>query len=149
MTRPTLTEKLDATLLALLEAQGRAFDREAAKLLQAGDIAKYFDFDHYPVPKANGGGNHPTNLVPMLRPEHQVKTARIDTPRIAKGKRLSKAQKAHCAVVAAKVGQIADAEAERTNQENSVLFSRSRRLPCGKDSGWKKPLNGNAVRRCK
>jgi hypothetical protein len=88
--KPTMAEKLDAALLALMEAKGLDYDREAVKGLPAGAVASWFEVDHYPIPVANGGSNHPTNLVPRLKAEHREKTARKDIPMIAKGKRISK-----------------------------------------------------------
>jgi len=104
-----------------------------------------FHADHDAGYACHGAGNHPTVITMRLIAEHEDKTRRIDAPRIAKGKRLSKAQAAHCAVVAAKVGMIAEGEA----RGRKVRTIRSGPLPCGKASKWKKPMNGKAIRRVK
>lgn len=67
-----------------------------------GDVAKRFDFDHWPVAHALGGSTHPSNLTPRLRAEHREKTARKDIPAIAKVKRLSAAHEASRARMLAK-----------------------------------------------
>lgn len=93
-----MKEKLAAALLVLWEARGGEYDREAFKRMPADRAANLiiaaFDIDHYPVPVALGGTNHPTNLVPRLRAEHRLKTAKTDIPAIAKVARLSKEHEA-------------------------------------------------------
>lgn len=73
----------------------------AATLLQLGDIPyddgvqmtaeqiiSLYQWDHFPVRKCDGGPDEPWNLVPRLIAEHRTKTATIDQPQIAKGKRI-------------------------------------------------------------
>lgn len=107
-----------------------------------------FHADHDAGYACHGAGNHPTVITMRLIADHQDKTRRVDIPAIAKGKRLSKAQAAHCAVVAAKVGMIAEGEAT-IRKSRKVRTIRSGPMPCGKASEWKKPMNGKAVRRVK
>jgi len=99
-TAPTLREKLAAALLQLNPAL-----REWAKTRTTNDIIAMFECDHYPVPVAEGGTNHPTNLEMILVHEHREKTAKTDVPRIAKGKRLTDAHVAFQAKILAKSGQ--------------------------------------------
>lgn len=147
MTRrsPNLSEKLAATLLFLKTGNDWLIPEPVRSEGSAKQILALVQFDHDPIPHANGGGTEPQNLTPRRVAQHQDKTCRIDTPRIAKGKRLSEADRAHCAALAAKVGMIAEAEVERRKTRTIP----SGPLPCGKKSGWKKPMNGKAVRRVK
>jgi hypothetical protein len=87
---PNMAEKLDATLHALLAAQGRPVAREEAKAMPVGMLARRFDFDHDPIKYVHGGTTHPSNLTPRLRAEHGRKTAKKDVPEIRKGMRLAK-----------------------------------------------------------
>lgn len=85
--RPNLREQLAAACIQL-----NPDIREWAKLKSAADIIAIFDADHFPVPVALGGTNHPTNLEMRLRHEHRTKTAKKDIPAIAKAKRLTRKQ---------------------------------------------------------
>lgn len=99
-TAPTLREKLAAALLQLNPGL-----REWAKTQTADAIIRLFDCDHYPIPVAHDGTNHPTNLEMRIREDHHVKTRTVDVPRIAKGKRLTDAHVAFQAKILAKLGQ--------------------------------------------
>ena len=95
---PNLSEKLAALLIAHYE-----IPRETAKGMTVKQILALFEFDHYPIAWNLGRDlgysgeeiNHPTNLQPLFHEEHMPKSAKIDTPRAAKGKRLTKAQEEH------------------------------------------------------
>lgn len=95
---PNLSEKLAATLLALTRLDPETgllvplVDWEAARSMTVKEIIGLFEFDHWPVPAALGGSNHPSNLVPLLETsgEHLKKTTTKDIPEIAKSKRLNK-----------------------------------------------------------
>lgn len=140
-TRPTYRQKLCAAYLRILALMGRAIPYETAKQMSEDDIEALFEIDHHPILLANGGTNHPSNLVPRLAEMHREKTRR-DVSRIAKGKRLSASAEETRRVILAKVGKIADDEVMRRKRRNP--------LPCGKHSGWKKPFGKlNAVRRVK
>lgn len=52
-------------------------------------IRAAFDFDHVNL-KCWGGNEHPSNLVPRLRAEHILKTAKRDAKEIAKVRRAEK-----------------------------------------------------------
>lgn len=101
----SLAEKLDAALLALLEAQGTPIPRAEAMKLKAGDVARLFQFDHFPVPVALGGDNRPANLVPRLIAAHRERTAKIDVPAIAKVRRRAADHEEHRRRILAKSGQ--------------------------------------------
>jgi hypothetical protein len=65
---------------------------DEAKALSEDQILSLFQWDHYPIPHTppyNGPDEH-WNLEPRLIVPHRVKTAKVDIPRIAKGKRVSK-----------------------------------------------------------
>ncbi len=139
-TPPTLRQKLCAAYLRILALEGRGIPFTQAAQMTEKDIEALFEVDHDPVLACNGGTNHPSNLVPRSKAAHGEKT-RADRKIIAKGKRLSAAAQETRRVILARVGQIADAEVKRRKAKHP--------LPCGKLSGWKKPLNGNAIRRTK
>lgn len=89
-----LKVKLASALLQSLRDDGSGWlvpviPREEAKTLSADAVLARFEFDHI-HPVALGGDDHPSNLTPLPKDEHRIKTAKIDIPRIAKVKRLSK-----------------------------------------------------------
>lgn len=61
-----------------------------AQRMTADQIIALYDFNHHPIPHAQGGPDEPWNLDPMLRPEHREITAKKDIPQIAKTKRISR-----------------------------------------------------------
>ena len=93
--------RLAAALLAItrfrLTPDGMFHDpvipHDVAKQLTAKQIIRRFHFDHYPVPHAHGGSDHPSNLTPLPVIDHRTKTAKIDIPMIAKTKRVAAAHK--------------------------------------------------------
>lgn len=97
--RPTKDERHAA---ALLQVKGCScptlIPYGDAKLMSADQIISLFNDDHYPIPVAEEGSNHPSNLMPRLIAAHREKTAKIDVPQIAKGKRLRAAEAQHAAV---------------------------------------------------
>ena len=66
---------------------------QQSKTMTAKQIIRCFTFDHYPIPHAHGGSDHPSNLCPRLCAVHKIKTATVDIPMIAKVKRVSDAHK--------------------------------------------------------
>jgi hypothetical protein len=137
--QPNLTEKLAAALLRLAEGGRPLIPEPLRSEGTAQQICAAVQFDHDPIPYANGGTTAPQNLTPRSIAGHQAKTAKVDIPRMSKGKRLSEKQQAFGRKLLAKAGQIADAHAQRKRKGPP--------LPCGRNSAYKKPLNGNAVRR--
>lgn len=141
--RPTLTEKLAATLCQMVrfDEEGRpvpVIPHEEAKRLSPGQIIGRFDFDHAVVPHAEGGGNEPWNLVPRLRDEHREKTAKVDVPRIAKNKRLRASQAAFAEAMEAKAGR-AEMPAGKPRG--------GRPMPGSKVSGIRRKFDGRVERR--
>lgn len=142
--QPTMTEKLDAALLALLEAQGNPIPREAQKALKTGDVASRFEFDHYPIPVAHGGTNHPSNLQPRLKADHREKTAKTDIPMIAKTRRRSKSYEAHKATMIAKLrGEVEEIMSGHKRAGKRTAKIRNR----GFDKNVRRRMNGQVVPR--
>lgn len=139
---PNRTEQLAAVLLLLRVGDEWLIPEPLRSTGSAEEIVATIEFDHYPVRRADGGTNKPQNLRPMSIAAHAEKTAEVDIPQIAKRKRLNETQREFCNRLLRKIGQGLDAEAARRK--------RGRPLPCGRASGWKKPLGKlNAVRRTK
>lgn len=142
---PNKTEKLAAAYLEIQRLRGDPVPREHAKAMSAGQICLLFDCDHAPVrvETAQALGwtaeaiNHPTNLDFKLRPEHRVKTATKDMPEIAKGRRVTAAQARFRANLLAKD----KGEAAPTQKR------KSRPMPGGRDSQWKRTMDGKWERR--
>ena len=65
---------------------------EVSKRMSADQIIALFEWDHWPIPKAEGGPDEPWNLMPRPIDIHREKTAKIDIPAIAKGKRIRRDQ---------------------------------------------------------
>jgi len=62
---------------------------EARKTMSAAEINARFDW-HHNIANADGGPDLHWNIEPIEREAHRERTAKIDVPRIAKGKRLRK-----------------------------------------------------------
>lgn len=99
---PNLSEKLASALLIIADLRGEGIPFDVAKAMTAEQILSLFQW-HHGNRRANCGSNHPTNLTPLWIKEHRERTARIDIPEIAKGKRLAKANEEHVASVRAKI----------------------------------------------
>jgi len=104
-----LKTRLAAALCHMMKPDGRGgweriITHEQAKQLTEGEILGMFDFHHYPIAKAIGGPDVHWNLPPVVRPEHQVITAKVDIPRNAKTKRITEKHDAFRRRVLAKVG---------------------------------------------
>lgn len=93
-----LTIKLASALLALGH-----IPYEDSKRMTAAQIISLFQWDHYPVRKADGGPDAPWNLRPMLRAAHRAKTNTIDMPALAKSKRIQLGEAEHQLRMAAKM----------------------------------------------
>jgi hypothetical protein len=109
---PNLHEKFAAALLQLLDAQGNGIPFAEAQLLSPHEIIGLFQC-HHEVKRANGGGNHPTNLTMMLYREHRTRTAKIDVPEIRKGRRLARGHQAHIAAVRSKILAVPDTRPDK------------------------------------
>lgn len=103
-----LKVKLASALLKMLRPDENGQFRpvipyDLAKTLTAGQIISRFHFNHHPIPHAHGGPDEPWNLDPEPVEHHREITAKIDIPRIAKGKRVVKAEAEHQAAMTAKL----------------------------------------------
>lgn len=142
---PNKTEKLAAAYLEIQRLRGDPIPREHAKAMSAEQICLLFDCDHAPVRVETAMAlgwtvtetNHPTNLDFKLRPEHRVKTATKDIPEIAKGKRITAAQERFRANLLAK----------DKGETRPVPKRKSRPMPGGRGSEWKRSMNGKWERR--
>ncbi len=83
-----LPERLAATLACLLPQEQR--DDLRRRKVTAEAVLALFHFDHI-VFHAHGGAAKWWNLDPKLVAVHREKTAKIDVPAIAKGKRIRRA----------------------------------------------------------
>lgn len=92
---PNLTKKLASSLLARGE-----IPYDDATLMTDDQFISLYQF-HHNIRHAEGGTDHFSNFEPMLIAAHKKRTAEIDVPAIAKGKRLRKTQSAHDARMAA------------------------------------------------
>ena len=99
----SLKTKLAATLLQLGEVVARdggsiAWEPfvpyEHAKQMTADQIISLYEF-HHNIRHAEDGSIHFSNLEPMLRSAHRKRTAEIDVPAIAKGKRIRRKEDEH------------------------------------------------------
>src|SRR5262245_30905746 len=77
-----------ATKLAAALLQLGHVPYEHARGMTDDQIISLYQFDHYPVRKSDGGPDAAWNLVPRLIAAHRAKTATVDQPAIAKGKRI-------------------------------------------------------------
>lgn len=96
-----LKTKLAAAIGALY------FTYDERKELSEDQILSLVQWDHDPIlhtPPYNGTDDH-FNLVPKLIKPHREKTAKIDQPRIGKGRRLAEAQEEFRRLMLAKGGQ--------------------------------------------
>ncbi len=92
----SLKTKLVAALCQMMhEVDGKLeliLTHDEAKALSEDQILSLFNFDHDPIPHAEGGEDAHYNLTPKLIPGHRKKTATVDVPGIAKRKRVAKAE---------------------------------------------------------
>jgi hypothetical protein len=141
MTRrhPNLNEKLASALLELLELRGTGIPFRQAQTMSAKDINAMVEWDHAVYATWNGSC-HPTNLTPRLKADHRHKTATKDIPAIAKSKRIARKRKA--SIRAAQELARIDIRGDRSDGH------KSRPMPCGRKSKYKRTLRGQTVLRC-
>ena len=138
-----LKTKLAAVLLEMKRPDENGnlvpwIDRETAKEMTPEMIIALFHFDHFPVPKALGGTDHPTNLTPRPIMEHREKTAKIDVPTIAKTNRISAAHEDFRRNMLRRVGQ---------EESPDEAPKRKALIPGSKGTGFRKKINGRVERR--
>lgn len=86
--------------------------REDAKRMSEDEVLAVFEWDHV-HPVALGGDNHHSNLSPLPKAGHRLKTAKVDIPRIAKVKRLTRKEQEFRARLLAKDAGEAPPEPKR------------------------------------
>lgn len=128
------TERLAAAYLAL-----GLVPEPLASTGTAREICRHVEADHN-VQHALGGDTRPQNCNLLPKPVHAEKTRR-DIAIAAKVKRIADAEAAFRCKLFAKVTGLQIPPMPKTRKGN-------RPLPCGRHSGWTKPLGKwNAVRR--
>lgn len=134
---PNLSEKLASTLLLLTNPDGTPIiSHEEARGLSTAAIIGRFQWDHYPIRWIDGGPTAPWNLMPRPTAGHGAKTASIDIPQIAKGKRLRRSEAAHAAVMAAKAG----------DEPPAAAGARPKRKMAGRPFGKQhRPMRGGSA----
>lgn len=115
--------ELAAALLALGDVP-----YEHAKLMTAEQIRSLYDF-HHNIRHAEDGTIHFSNLEPMLRPAHRERTAKIDIPAIAKGKRIRRREGEYRSRVLAKVMGDHDEIRRQADNEIAACFGSQRARP--------------------
>ena len=118
----------------------RVIDHETAKALTEDQVLSIFAYDHDPIPKHRDGPDTHWNLVPRPIPEHREKTAKVDVPGAAKDKRIMERQAEFRRKMLAKAGQ--DEPSPPTQRQK-----RSQPMPGSRQSGWKRKMSGELVRR--
>jgi hypothetical protein len=129
-----MTERLAAAYLRL-----GLVPEPLASTGTARDICRYVEADHNLL-HALGGDTRPQNCNLLPKPVHTEKTKR-DIAIAAKVKRIADHFAEHRRKLLAKSDGLQSVAPPKTRKGN-------RPLPCGRNSGWKKPLGKfNAVRR--
>lgn len=101
----THTRISDRTLLAHCLARLFGIPHEHQQAMHEDQMISLVERDHWPVPVAEGGSGHFSNVWARLIGEHREKTRKVDVPGIAKRKRIARAEAAHQARMAAKAGE--------------------------------------------
>ncbi len=143
----SLRTKLASALLTIVRPNDkgeleRVVPHEQAKLMSDDQIISLFHFDHYPVPHAHDGPDEAWNLEPRPIVEHRTITAKVDVPRIAKAKRLTKATVALSAAMQAKLTE----ELPVASQKQKRGFSCGP-MPGSRASGIRRRMDGRVERR--
>ena len=152
--QPTKKEKEAAVCLTwrALNDDGELtplLDREWAKKQSAQQIIDRFnrlvEYDHWPIPVAWGGSNHPTNLTPLVKKAHRQKTAKFDAPAIAKVRRAKKKREKERAELMFIAGALSDNEYQRRKAKPKP--KRKAIIPGSKASPFRKKMSGKVERR--
>lgn len=109
-------------IAAMFAARFLGLPHETAKQLTPDEILSRIQIDHYPVPFAIARDlgwapdqyNHPSNLQPILPADHDKKSAKVDTPQIAKSKRVAAKHQETLARMASRMNAPAETEASDT-----------------------------------
>lgn len=112
--------KLAAALCLLFDIPG-----EDQKRMHEDHVLSLVQWDHWPIRKADGGSDEFSNLRPLLIGAHREKTATVDVPAIAKGKRIQHAEAIHDATMASKAGDYQGAAVILSSVKRQQRKSRS------------------------
>ena len=140
-------EKLAAALLMCVQPDEsgklvRVISHDEARLMTADQIISLFHFDHDPIREIDGGPAAAWNLTPRLIADHRRKTAKVDLPQIAKGKRIRRAEARHAEAMAMRGGQAAAVEFP-----TPVRARRKSVIPGSKASPYRKKFSGRVEMR--
>lgn len=139
--KPNMSEKLAAALRKIrlgVDGERWLIPEPLRSEGSAKAICSACDFDHIRR-WAEGGGNEPQNLDPMLRADHRAKTIgkRGDIAEVAKGKRFGAKEAAFRARLLAKA----------EGREVELPRPTSAPMAGGRRSGLKRKLDGTVVKR--
>lgn len=85
---------LEIQLMRITSADEQYKFLQAAKQVSVDDFLRWWAFHHNRY-YAEGGSDHFSNLTPILRGEHNKRTAEVDIPQIAKSKRIKRKHLEH------------------------------------------------------
>ena len=125
-----------------LQNGGLRIPYEHTKAMSTEQICSLWAFDHWPVRKADGGTDHPSNLTPRMITAHREKTAKVDVPEMAKSKRIRRKEEAHSARMGASTDSFADLD------RAMGFLARKRRIPSRPFPNKKRKFanrNGNKI----
>jgi hypothetical protein len=110
------TRITDRTLLAHCLSRLLEIPHSHQVLLHEDQMISLAERDHWPVPVAEGGTNHFSNVWARPIREHREKTSKIDVPGIAKRKRIRRKEAEHQAARAWVTERLADPPSPRKSQ---------------------------------
>ena len=93
----------DRTLLASCLARLFEVPHAHQQAMHEDQMISLAERDHFPIPVAEGGSDHFSNVWARMIGEHREKTRKVDVPGIAKRKRLARAETEHAAHFVGKV----------------------------------------------
>ena len=153
---PTLSEKLAAILLLLVDADGDPLIPEPQRSSNDPETIKAcVEWDHFWAWEL-GGGNDPENLKPLPKhkPHHRHKThgvkhgfAGSDRHKINKSKRLQEAREQREERPGWVKGAFPAPERPQERQKRSGGSIPSRPLPGTRESGLRRSMNGTVTKR--
>lgn len=127
--------RLAAALCSMIKEDGSPLIPQSVRDQGVKAILAHIQWDHI-VPVAVGGGNHPSNLQPLTKEDHLVKTKR-DVKEIAKGKRIQREQEEFRRRLLAK----------QTGEEAEATPRRKALIQGSKGTAFRKKINGRVERR--
>lgn len=94
----------DRTLLAHCLARLLEIPHEHQQAMHQDHVISLIERDHWPIPVAEGGSGHFSNVWARPIGEHREKTRKVDVPGIAKRKRIARAAAEHKIALEIKAG---------------------------------------------